>query len=530
MLFSDSLRAHHFTRVSIPLWLKPLVSLSIYRELPKGTDVGAKNADLVKLMRFTNTFKLLVATLTFPCLISCGGGGGAGLTASPGTHSSSSSLATQTGSFIDSAVSGISYQTGTQTGVTDANGNYVYVPGETVTFSIGAITFPSISAMSTVTPLNMSTTGSLGDPVVTNVAYLLQSLDENNNPDDGIQIDTRVAALARTNVNFNQDPSTFALDPAVTSLITAVNAIKTTPSRMTTSVAAANFGKTLLGLVDQSVIPSLGCDTVNTQRVLSRTSYSTNFWGSVIVKPKDTNGFIYGGDFRNIGSNPAGAFAWYQPSAGSNEILIAQNSGQWDPTYSPQYDVWLQHSQNPNIVMRIAVTRLPQETATTPRYVGTAIYLMYIGPAGTYLDFQFEGGSVPTAYFSFIGTDPSTFYKGTAGMDGVIGNADDGVFPLGMGQSWLQHTPGQPNFPPNMHIGGTTPYGRLISSSECLLTPGGSVQLWGAPSTSSDLLFSPNSGQNFWHSDAPLYTDANGYQGALGLRSGVQFVSVVRSN
>lgn len=481
-------------------------------------------------MRFINTFKLLLSPLLLTCLISCGGGGGGGSSGGVGAHPVTNGLATQTGTFLDSAVSGMSYKTGTQTGTTDANGNYYYVPGETVTFSIGAITFPQTTAMSTVTPLNMSTTGSLNDPVVTNVAYLLQSLDNNNNPDDGIQIDSRVAALATSNVNFNQDPSAFAADPTVVKLITAVDKLKTTPSSITTSSAAAHFGKTLLGLVDQSVIPSLGCDTINTQTVLSRTSYSTNFWGNVVVKPKNKNGFIYDGDFRNIGSNPGGAFGWYKPKAGSNELIIAQNSGQWDASYSPQYDVWLQHSQNTNIVMRIAVTPLPQETSTTPKYIGTAIYLMYIGPVGTYLDFQFEGGSVPIAYFSYIGTDPSTFYTGTAGMDGVLGNADDGVFPLGINQIWLQHQPGQPNFPPNMHSGGTTPYGRMISSSECLLTPGGSIQLWGAPSTTSDLLFSPNALHNFWGTDAPLYTDANGYQGAMGIRDGVKAVSVVRSN
>jgi hypothetical protein len=384
--------------------------------------------------------------------------------------------------------------------------------------------------MSTVTPLNMSSTASLSDPVVTNVAYLLQSLDQNNAPDDGIQIDSRDAALATSNINFNQDPSSFAADPAVVQIIAAVDKIKNTPSKTTTTSATAHFGKTLLGLVDSGAIPSLGCDTVNTPVVISRTNYSTNFWGNVVVKPTDKNGFIYGGDFRNIGSNPAGAFGWYQPKADSNELTIAQNSGQWDPVYSPKYDIWLQHSQNTNIVMRIAVTPLPQETATTPKYIGTAIYLMYIGPAGTYLDFQFESGSVPVAYFSYIGTDPSTFFTGTAGMDGIVGNADDGVLPSGMSQIWLQHQPGQANFPLNMHMGGTTPYGRLINSSECLLTPGGSVQLWGAPSTNSDLLFSPNSVRNFWGSDAPLYTDINGYQGAMGIRNGVQFVSVVKSN
>jgi len=478
-------------------------------------------------MSLTHTLRLLFAAFCSACIISCGGGGG-----SSAVNSAllSPALATQKGNFIDSAVTGIGYKTATQNGVTDEFGGYIYVPGEQVTFSIGAITLPPVTALSTVTPLSMSTTGSLSDPVVTNVAYLLQSIDSNNNPNDGLLIDSRVASLATTNLNFNQSSTDFAADPAVKSLIAAVDKLKGTPTSVTTTSAVANFGQTLLGLVDSSSIPTPGCDQINTQTVISRTNYSTNFWANVVVKPSNKYGFAYGGAFRNIGSNPGGAFAWYQPKANSNEILIAQKSGRWDPTYSPTYDIWLQHSENPNIVMRIAVSPVMQETSDMPKYVGTSIYLIYIGPAGTYLDFQFASGNVPVVYFSFIGNNITSYYTGTAGLDGTLGNADDGFLPAGMNQIWLQHTPGQANYPPNMHIGATTPYGRTLSSTECFLNPGGSVQIWGSPSTTSDLLFSPNSLPNFWGHDAPLYTDQNGYQGAMGIRNGVQSVSVVKSN
>ena len=166
-------------------------------------------------MSLTHTLRLLFAAFCSACIISCGGGGGSSAVnsalLSPG-------LATQKGNFIDSAVTGIGYKTATQNGVTDEFGGYIYVSGEQVTFSIGAITLPPVTALSTVTPLSMSTTGSLSDPVVTNVAYLLQSIDSNNNPNDGILIDSRVASLATTNLNFNQSSTDFAADPAVKSL------------------------------------------------------------------------------------------------------------------------------------------------------------------------------------------------------------------------------------------------------------------------------------------------------------------------
>jgi hypothetical protein len=484
-------------------------------------------------MCFFNTLKLLVCSYCLICLVACGGGGSSSSasieTKSSPSTSPSSTLAVQTGSFVDSVVGGIGYKTATQSGITDQFGNYQFIPGEKVTFFIGAVTFPAATASTTVTPLAMASSGSLSDPVVTNVAYLLQSLDFDNAPETGIQIDQRDAALATNAINFNQDPAAFVTDPNVVKLIAAVDALKTSPSQMTTTIASNNLGKTLIGLIDSQAIPSPGCDKVNTQTVLNRVSYSTNFWASVIVKPNNANGFVYGGAFRNIGSNPGGAFAWYQPKADSNEIAIAKKSGQWSDDYSPKYDVWLQHSQNTNIVMRVAVTPQLQETTTTPKYAGTSIYLMYKGPVGTYLSFQFQPGTTAVAYFSYFGTSTSTFYTGTAGIDGVMGDGDDGVLPLGIDQIWLQHLPGQPNYPPNMHSGATTPYGRILNASECVLMPGGSVQIWATPTPSTDLLFSPSSQPNFWGHDAPLYTDATGYQGSIGIRSGIQAVSVVQA-
>ncbi len=498
-------------------------------------------------MSLATTLRLILTTFTAVCMVSCGGGGSGSGGSSSGNSSSSNVsasnvsvvtppvtsspvLKTLTGNFIDSAVSGLGYKTSTQKGTTDSQGSFVYVEGEKITFSIGAITFPPIQASSTLTPLSMSATNSLSDPVVTNVAYLLQSLDANNDPADGLVIDSRVAALATSNLNFNQSPTSFAVDPTVTALITATDKLKTSPTTMTPDIAIANLSKTLIGLLDSSSIPSPGCDQINSQIVSSRVSYSTNFWATVIAKPVNTNGFVYGGAFRNVGAIPAGSFIWYQPSPTSNEVLIAQKSGQWDPAFSSTYDIWLKHSENSNIVMRIAVAPLFQETTDTPKYVGSAIYLIYTGAPGTYLDFQFEQGNVPAAFFSYIGNAASSFYTGTAGIDGVLGDADDGYFPSGFDQIWLQHVPGQPNFPPNMHTGGTTPYGRVLGATKCFLNPSGSVQLWGSPSTTADLLFSPTSSRNFWGQDAPMYTDTFGYKGAMGIRAGVQAVSVVKSN
>ena len=118
-------------------------------------------------------------------LTACGGGG-----SSSGGPSNppSSSGDTKTGVFTDSAVAGINYQTnpGNQSGKTNALGEYNYKEGDTVTFSIGDTKLPSVTATGRVTPADMAD-GNNAD-VVINVLRLLQTLDDDGNPDNGITI------------------------------------------------------------------------------------------------------------------------------------------------------------------------------------------------------------------------------------------------------------------------------------------------------------------------------------------------------
>lgn len=123
---------------------------------------------------------------------------------------SSSSVAAQTGVFVDSAVAGISYQTtpGNFSGVTSPTGQYQYAEGDSVVFSIGAISLPSVTAKGVVTPVDMKGTGS--DQVVTNIAVLLQSLDSDGDPSNGISIPSAALSAATTPVVFDQSYADFA--------------------------------------------------------------------------------------------------------------------------------------------------------------------------------------------------------------------------------------------------------------------------------------------------------------------------------
>ena len=83
--------------------------------------------------------KLLLGALPV-ILIACGGGGGGG----GGSSEPATSVVVSppdlilTGYFADNGVEGLSYETETQSGVTDSAGRFQYKEGEEILFSIGA--------------------------------------------------------------------------------------------------------------------------------------------------------------------------------------------------------------------------------------------------------------------------------------------------------------------------------------------------------------------------------------------------------
>jgi len=112
--------------------------------------------------------------------------------------------ASNTGILIDSAVSGIDYQTASGTGTTNTSGQFSYLEGESVTFSIGDINLPPVAAGPVITLLDIFNTQDINDPSVVNLARLLQSLDENGDPTNGISIhnDAHLSATGLMSLDF----------------------------------------------------------------------------------------------------------------------------------------------------------------------------------------------------------------------------------------------------------------------------------------------------------------------------------------
>lgn len=135
---------------------------------------------------------LLLSVITAAVLAACGGDGGSSA-ASGGSGGGSGTTATpqaSTGVFLDSAVEGLEYAVGPNGArkLTDAAGTFSYQAGDELCFFIGKTALGCAKGGAKLTLTDFETDGALSQRVV-NVARLLQSLDTDGDPDNGIQID-----------------------------------------------------------------------------------------------------------------------------------------------------------------------------------------------------------------------------------------------------------------------------------------------------------------------------------------------------
>jgi hypothetical protein len=148
-----------------------------------------------------NKSRFLILLLSI-MLAACGGGS---------SSSGDDSPTVMTGQFIDSAVSGLRFQTATQSGYTNAAGNFKFIAGETVSFYIGDILLGSVTAKTQLTPIDLVSGAADGsDPQVQNLIRFIQSLDEDANPDNGITISNTITTFASgQTLDFTLDTAAF---------------------------------------------------------------------------------------------------------------------------------------------------------------------------------------------------------------------------------------------------------------------------------------------------------------------------------
>ena len=133
--------------------------------------------------------------------------------------SSPTASAQQVGVFVDSAVAGVTFQSNSGlSGTTNSAGEFDYIEGETISFSLGGIDLGSVVGSAVLTPVEVMGATETADDKVINLTRFLQSLDEDGDPTNGITITSSVSSsLQGTSINFNDNSSNF--EAAVSSVV-----------------------------------------------------------------------------------------------------------------------------------------------------------------------------------------------------------------------------------------------------------------------------------------------------------------------
>lgn len=252
-------------------------------------------------MKHLYLFGILSAALL---LSACGGGSGnctasalgIGLLSCLGESDKNSPPVIETGRFLDAAVEGLTYETPSRSGTTNANGEFTYIAGETVTFKLFDVTIGSILGTRIVTP-NLIAAASASPDFSLNLLRFLQSIDTDQNLENGITLPS-VAPLS--GLDFNQSIADFATAASaggltLVSASTALLHFQSTLNNLTyDSAYAFNYaGKTMraypYGCSNTIVAFELSFSATGATLVSGTDSVIRNSDGSCTAKVADEN-------------------------------------------------------------------------------------------------------------------------------------------------------------------------------------------------------------------------------------------------
>jgi len=236
----------------------------------------------------------ITIALTSSLLTACGGGGGGG-----GSTEGSAPTEAFTGSFIDSPVEGLRYETLTQSGLTNSLGEFTYLKGESVTFYIGGTQLGVTQGANIVTPFSLlgitplTTEAEISTALTTNrvnsfdrainIATLLQTLDIDGDPENGINLGTSHEDLKDLKIPLVVKASAFEQQSAVDSArdLTGVSHDRTLSNSIQHIYSS-------LGIEVKSSLTSSYTSTQNNKQIES-VSFNYNAEGKLTSKNIDTN-------------------------------------------------------------------------------------------------------------------------------------------------------------------------------------------------------------------------------------------------
>jgi hypothetical protein len=118
-----------------------------------------------------------------------------------------------TGILADSAIEGVSYSASSgASGITDATGLYNYTHGDSIEFSLGKLSLGKITGSGITTPIELAADN---QNKLLNLMILFQSLDADNNPENGISIPQAAIEALDASLDLTIDPGTFSASPTL---------------------------------------------------------------------------------------------------------------------------------------------------------------------------------------------------------------------------------------------------------------------------------------------------------------------------
>lgn len=133
-----------------------------------------------------------------------------------GSSSTTESNSTQVGTsaYIDSAVKGVDYSCGSQSGTTDENGTFTYEVGQTCKMSLGSLPLRTLEVEDLIDGKSFYETNN-------SVAQILQSVDDDGNASNGIAVKEEIVS-AITSASITEFPSTTAKLSELTSIVESI--------------------------------------------------------------------------------------------------------------------------------------------------------------------------------------------------------------------------------------------------------------------------------------------------------------------
>lgn len=237
----------------------------------------------------------------------------------PTTSDSKSERKLLTGKLIDSPVGGATYSTETQSGMTDAEGSFHYYEGEEITFFIGNIRSNTISTKSVITPLDFVGAADESDPRVINLIRFVQSLDNDGDPSNGIEITEETRnALSDANIEFDQSVASFEAEVSGNIATYTAQNEKPQSALISATDALLHFKDELanLGILTQLTAPQE--INLSTMEVAENTDQGTKV---ITLSSKNPNNGNELTQFELLSQSSTNVF-----SLSNNELIIADAS------------------------------------------------------------------------------------------------------------------------------------------------------------------------------------------------------------